>query len=220
VLDSGHTGWSTKCGCDTFEMVLLYRNEMLQSCGDEYPSSSTISYTPPYNHTFIQAHLVVASSSSRLPQSLIHSLILAPHHLNNLLHPLTPHPLKPIHSHSKSPPPARQRSQMLQIPNHLLQRNARSNSPHPIPALAPSRNSSATRRALERIRRRINSIDIHHRPVSIRQRRQRFRVGSVEGQNVPAARGRDVMHDGAEAGFVDGDGDVHHGLHHYCGREG
>jgi hypothetical protein len=151
---------STRCDVNAIELACT---------AGGHPVSTLILHSPRY---LMNNFCYICTCSNQ-------SLILAPHHLNNLLHPLTPHPLKPIHSHSKRAPPARQRPQMLQIPDHLLQRHASSNSPHPTPALIP-RNSSASR-AMERIRRRINPINIHHRPVGIRERCQGFRVGRVEG---------------------------------------
>jgi hypothetical protein len=61
-------------------------------------------------------HLVISFQCLKLPQTIQHVLL-----------PLRPHLLEPINSHDERSSPARQRSQIVQIPDHLLQRYTRHN---------------------------------------------------------------------------------------------
>ena len=92
---------------DRFKAYCAYCIEMVWNT---YTQLSILHYL------LIQSHYTPSLPSSR-------SLKL-PQRIQNVLLPLASHLLKPIYTHHKRASPACQRSQLIQIPHHLLQRHS------------------------------------------------------------------------------------------------
>lgn len=104
---------------------------------------------------------------------------------------------------------------MLQIPHHLLQRHPCRDVPLPAGPIDRYGLFLLALRRAKGIRGRVDSVEVDAGRCFVdgveRGAGRDARV--VEGHDVAAAGGGEVVDDGAEAGFVDADGHVHHQFH-------